>query len=999
MKKILLTLIASATLAFASQAQLLVYEGFNAPNGTTLPGFNGGVGWGGVWSTTGTNSYSITNNSFTYSTLSVTGNKLRKNDNQVLFRLLDTSPSGALADYLTNDGFVGRAGTTLWMSFIHNTSSTNGCAAFVGLFDRDTRPADNNFTNFRTGSYILFGNRDITGSNPPNLNNYSIFFSRNTPIANTTNFVPMDGVYAGTNDGNAQSYAVSNVPVNLTTSSLFVVKIDFVATVTGNVSATGVSLYINPDLNSIPSIPNAYVVLTTNGTGFVPKFRSFNGRFSCLSNDAIDEIRFGKTFADVTPNTSNSYFVDGNRVFRNSSVDLGSVPVGTPGMFKDVVLNNNSSSTLTVSSVALSGADAADFELSAVPSTPADVTVAGMFDFDVRFKPLSTVPGLKTSLLTITSTDASTSPFAITLTGRILAPQSITITGTSSALTPSNTSVSVPALTTLTLMGMAESGNAVSVVLTNAQSLGGGMFVLTNSGMVSVNATVAGNASFTPAVANYTINVTKLSQTVGYTPPSNIATGQTVTFMGVSSAGLPLSFSVVSSTGVSGSLPALTFGSSASALINVSAAGNNVYNDAPSAQYQLRTKADQTITISGIPSSINALQSFTYAVGASSALAVSVSISGTAAYAQSGNTVSLTGSGVLTITATQVGDNDFNPAMPVVRVVTVNKLNNVITFSLPTSTGVNTVLTLSGTASSGLSVTYSTAGAFHTSTGNRITVTGAGVLTVTATQVGNTVYEAAASVVVLVNVLRTPQTITFNLSSNTAPVTLTLSGFSTSGLPVSYSIAGTAGLNSGTVLALTTPGVVTITAFQNGNATFAPAVPVVRVIDVAKYLQTLDLSALPLFITAPGVITLAGVTDANLPVTYTLTQSAQIGTISGNLLTLDNVEGVITITATQVGNDLFDAYSVDAIVNIVKSTGTATLAEVGANYKIYPNPSEGLINVNVSTPSLLTVYSALGEKVYSSSVVGSASFSLNAGFYIVEISLGGKKYLEKIIVK
>src|SRR5260221_6309145 len=41
--------LACLTLAFASHAALIVYEGFNYPVGSALPGQNGGTGWMGGW--------------------------------------------------------------------------------------------------------------------------------------------------------------------------------------------------------------------------------------------------------------------------------------------------------------------------------------------------------------------------------------------------------------------------------------------------------------------------------------------------------------------------------------------------------------------------------------------------------------------------------------------------------------------------------------------------------------------------------------------------------------------------------------------------------------------------------------------------------------------------------------------------------------------------------------------------------------------------------------
>ncbi|MGC1829305.1 MAG: MBG domain-containing protein, partial [Candidatus Acidiferrales bacterium] len=85
----------------------------------------------------------------------------------------------------------------------------------------------------------------------------------------------------------------------------------------------------------------------------------------------------------------------------------------------------------------------------------------------------------------------------------------------------------------------------------------------------------------------------------------------------------------------------------------------------------------------------------------------------------------------------------------------------------------------------------------------------------------------------------TAQTITFGVLSpvtyGVAPITLTATA--SSGLPVSYTFTGPATL-SGSTLTITGAGSVTVTASQAGNATYAAATPVQRILTVNKALLT-----------------------------------------------------------------------------------------------------------------------------------------------------------------
>jgi len=76
-----------------------------------------------------------------------------------------------------------------------------------------------------------------------------------------------------------------------------------------------------------------------------------------------------------------------------------------------------------------------------------------------------------------------------------------------------------------------------------------------------------------------------------------------------------------------------------------------------------------------------------------------------------------------------------------------------------------------------------------------------------------------------------PQTITFAPIPSIPRVVvqqLTLTAHSSSGLPITYTVTSGSAAVSGSILHLTGTGSVTVSASQNGNSTFAPAVPVSR---------------------------------------------------------------------------------------------------------------------------------------------------------------------------
>ncbi len=87
--------------------------------------------------------------------------------------------------------------------------------------------------------------------------------------------------------------------------------------------------------------------------------------------------------------------------------------------------------------------------------------------------------------------------------------------------------------------------------------------------------------------------------------------------------------------------------------------------------------------------------------------------------------------------------SDFSPAL----VVTVNKVNQTITFgALATKTFGDPPFTVSATASSGLPVSFSILSGPATIAGNTVTITGAGTVTVRASQPGDATYNTAPDV-------------------------------------------------------------------------------------------------------------------------------------------------------------------------------------------------------------------------------------------------------------
>lgn len=137
----------------------------------------------------------------------------------------------------------------------------------------------------------------------------------------------------------------------------------------------------------------------------------------------------------------------------------------------------------------------------------------------------------------------------------------------------------------------------------------------------------------------------------------------------------------------------------------------------------------------------------TLSATATSGLSVSYTSSDETVATIFGSIVTVVGAGSTNITAKQAGDIDYHSAPGVVQVLSVNKANQTITFlAIPTRIFGEVPFNLSATATSGLAIQYSTTSDKISISGNQVTLVKPGNVSIKADQVGNTNYNATASV-------------------------------------------------------------------------------------------------------------------------------------------------------------------------------------------------------------------------------------------------------------
>ena len=238
-----------------------------------------------------------------------------------------------------------------------------------------------------------------------------------------------------------------------------------------------------------------------------------------------------------------------------------------------------------------------------------------------------------------------------------------------------------------------------------------------------------------------TFNVAGDSQTITFDSLSDLTYGAApFELTATASSGLPVTFTVVSGPAtISGST--LTINGTGEVIVRASQAGDTFYAPAPDVDQSFTIeKAEQTISFSPIVDKVFGDAPFEFGATASSGLRVAFSIlSGPATL--SGDTITITGTGAVTIRASQPGDENYLAAADVDQTFNVNSANQTISFSATADkTYGDAPFSIEASASSGLPVTLSIVSGPASISGNVVILTGAGTVTIGATQQGDDTY-------------------------------------------------------------------------------------------------------------------------------------------------------------------------------------------------------------------------------------------------------------------
>ena len=264
----------------------------------------------------------------------------------------------------------------------------------------------------------------------------------------------------------------------------------------------------------------------------------------------------------------------------------------------------------------------------------------------------------------------------------------------------------------------------------------------------AVGASFAGDGDSVSSAGSSSLTVDPADQTITFAPiPGQTWGDPDFTVAPTASSGLEVTIAAGASDQCTVSGNTVHLAGAGSCTITASQGGDVNHTPAPDvAETFAIAKADQSITFGTISDHTFGDADFTIGATADSGLAVTFSVSPSGTCSVSGTTLHIAGGGDCTVTASQGGDGNYNPASDVNRTFNVNHADQAITFDpLPDRHFGDAEFTVSATASSGLAVGLTTAG-HCTNTGSTIHLGTAGTCTVTASQAGDGNYNPAGDV-------------------------------------------------------------------------------------------------------------------------------------------------------------------------------------------------------------------------------------------------------------
>ncbi|OYZ51674.1 MAG: hypothetical protein B7Y15_04905 [Bacteroidetes bacterium 24-39-8] len=526
-------------------------------------------------------------------------------------------------------------------------------------------------------------------------------------------------------------------------------------------------------------------------------------------------------------------------------------------------------------------------------------------------------------------------------TSKTFGDPDFTITASSNSTGAISYTIDNPSIATI-------SGNTVhivasgSAIITASQVADGNYHAASTTALLIVSDLIPSDLSY-PSPNIFTIDAT-----ISPLFPSVVGTPTAYSI----SPSLPAGLSIHATTGIISGKPTVY-----SATKNYTVTASIAAGSATAIVSITVNKINNTLALANITKSY-ADPNFSIAATSNSTGSISYAIANASVATIAGNTVTIVGAGTSSITATQIED-DKHVAASTTATLTVNKIPASLNLADITKNYGDPAFTLNAASNSTGAISYSIDNsAVATTTGNTVTLQGAGSAIITVTQAADA-NHFAASITAILNVNKIAPVLSLsNITKTYGDPSFVLNASSTSAAAISYSIDNPAIASiSGNQVTINSAGTATITVNQAASANYLAAT-VSATLLVNKKATIISLVDIVKTFGDPDFI-LNAISDRAGAITYAIANNS-LASLSANSVHMI-AAGTTSITASQLedANHLAGSVTVNLIIN--KAATILTLADI---VKTFGDPafsanassnSNGIISYSITDSSIATV--------------------------------------------
>ncbi len=479
---------------------------------------------------------------------------------------------------------------------------------------------------------------------------------------------------------------------------------------------------------------------------------------------------------------------------------------------------------------------------------------------------------------------------------------------------------------------------------TNIVDIVNGKAHIIKAGTTTITAMTNGNGNYNPTSYTQIITIDKASQILTFTALPTKSFGDSAFNLNAwVNTGLPINYTS-NDTNVAKIVGGLVnIIGTGTAKITANQPGNTDYMAISAVQVLTVYKELQTITFNPLPTETYGDPDFSPGAFSSSGLQVSYSSDNTDVATILNGSIHIVGAGTANIKAYQSGNINFSQAISLTEQLTVNPVNQTITFNaLPIKTFGDADFSVTATSSSGLKVYFSSDNAsVATIVNGNIHITGAGIANIIASVNNDSDYYSGSVVKQQLTINKENQVIAFaNLPVKTyGDSDFNANATSTSGLDISYtSDNDSVAIIVNNLIHIVGAGSAHITASQYGNNDYDAALNNTQFLNVTKASQTITFGIIPNQFYGNNDFKPGAVSSSGLPINYS-SNNSNVATIEDGLIHIIGV-GTAIITATQPGNTNFNTVTVNPQQTLTVDKAILTVTANNASRKYGdPNPA------------------------------------------------------------